>query len=140
DGQETELASHRGSYGDNNHEESICLDDGLYSFTFYDSYGDGFNGEFSLTLVPGETIIMRDNSQCLMLGGLGTGDYIGESVAIDGDAIVIGAYGDDDNGSNSGSAHVFVCSGEEWTRQVKLLAPDGAPFDYFGLSVAIYIR
>ncbi|EJK55234.1 hypothetical protein THAOC_25051, partial [Thalassiosira oceanica] len=62
DGQETELASHRGSNGDKNHEESICLEDGLYSFSFYDSYGDGFNGEYSLTLVPGERIIMRDNS------------------------------------------------------------------------------
>ncbi|EJK54106.1 hypothetical protein THAOC_26335, partial [Thalassiosira oceanica] len=62
DGQETELASHSGSTGDNNHEESICLDDGLYSFSFYDSFGDGFSGEYSLTLVPGETIIMRENS------------------------------------------------------------------------------
>ncbi|EJK76420.1 hypothetical protein THAOC_01817, partial [Thalassiosira oceanica] len=63
DGQETELTSHSGSTGDKNHEESICLDDGLYSFSFYDSYGDGFNGEYSLTLVPGEAIIMRDNSE-----------------------------------------------------------------------------
>ncbi|EJK44594.1 hypothetical protein THAOC_36855, partial [Thalassiosira oceanica] len=65
DGQETELASHSGSAGDKNHEESICLGDGLYSFSFYDSYGDGFNGEYSLTLVPGETIIKQDNSESL---------------------------------------------------------------------------
>ncbi|EJK68227.1 hypothetical protein THAOC_10614, partial [Thalassiosira oceanica] len=65
DGQETELASHSGSARDKNHEESICLEDGLYSFSFYDSYGDGFNGEYSLTLKPGETIIVQDNSESL---------------------------------------------------------------------------
>ncbi|EJK50166.1 hypothetical protein THAOC_30892 [Thalassiosira oceanica] len=62
EGQETELASyHSGSAGDKNYDESICLGDGLYHFSLYDSYGDGFNGEYSLKLMPGETIIMRDN-------------------------------------------------------------------------------
>ncbi|MBN2822340.1 MAG: FG-GAP repeat protein, partial [Coriobacteriia bacterium] len=40
-----------------------------------------------------------------------TNDYFGYSVAISGDTAVIGAYGDDDNGSNSGSAYVFTRSG-----------------------------
>ncbi|EJK48422.1 hypothetical protein THAOC_32778, partial [Thalassiosira oceanica] len=65
DGQETKLASHSGSYGDNDHEESICLGDGLYSFSFYDSFGDGFNGEYNLTLAPEKNIITRDNSVSL---------------------------------------------------------------------------
>ena len=34
-------------------------------------------------------------------------DYFGFSVAVDGSTIVAGAYQDDDNGSNSGSAYVF---------------------------------
>ncbi|EJK70710.1 hypothetical protein THAOC_07909, partial [Thalassiosira oceanica] len=59
-------------------------------------------------------------------------------VAIYEDTIVVGAGRDDDNGESSGSAHVFVRSGEEWTHQVKLLAPDGAVADWFGDSVAIY--
>ena len=67
------------------------------------------------------------------------GDEFGRSVAIVQDTIVVGAAGDDDdNGSKSGSAHVFVRSGEEWTHQAKLLAPDGAAQDQFGSSVAIY--
>jgi len=64
EGQENDLASvasHSGSYGDKTHEESICLDDGLYSFSFYDSYGDGFSGRYSLTLGRGNAIIERDN-------------------------------------------------------------------------------
>ena len=39
------------------------------------------------------------------------GDKFGGSVAIAGDWALIGAYGDDDNGSASGSAYVFVRSG-----------------------------
>ena len=60
--QETDLAHHHsGSSGDKTHEESFCLDDGLYSFSFYDSYGDGFTGRYSLYLVwTGETIIEGD--------------------------------------------------------------------------------
>ena len=34
-------------------------------------------------------------------------DYFGKFVAIDGDTIVIAAYGDDDDGSKSGSVYVF---------------------------------
>ncbi|EJK64614.1 hypothetical protein THAOC_14636, partial [Thalassiosira oceanica] len=41
----------------------------------------------------------------------------GGSVAIYEDTIVVGAYGDDDNGEDSGSAHVFVRSGETWTHE-----------------------
>ncbi|EJK52068.1 hypothetical protein THAOC_28702, partial [Thalassiosira oceanica] len=52
--------------------------------------------------------------------------------------MVVGAYGDDDNGDKSGSALVFVQGGEEWTHQAKLLAPDRAAGDWFGDSVAIY--
>ena len=38
------------------------------------------------------------------------GDYFGHSVSISGDNIVIGAYYDDDNGTNSGSAYLFTLS------------------------------
>ncbi|EJK55916.1 hypothetical protein THAOC_24292, partial [Thalassiosira oceanica] len=53
------------------------------------------------------------------------GGWFGNSVAIYGDTVVVGANGDDYYGNESGSAHVFVQSGEEWTHQAKLLAPDG---------------
>jgi hypothetical protein len=35
------------------------------------------------------------------------GDYFGQSVAIFDDIIMVGAYEDDDNGSNSGSAYIY---------------------------------
>ena len=44
----------------------------------------------------------------LMAGDGAALDYFGLSVSIDGDTVVIGAYGDDDDGSSSGSAYVFT--------------------------------
>ena len=37
-----------------------------------------------------------------------TGDSFGYSVAVDGDIAVIGAAGDDDKGSSSGAAYIFI--------------------------------
>ena len=64
-------------------------------------------------------------------------DYFGRAVAIDGDTILVAAYGDDDNGDRSGAAYIFTRDGATWTQQTKLLASDGAAGDRFGWSVAI---
>jgi hypothetical protein len=61
-------------------------------------------------------------------------DGFGRSVAISGETIVVGAAGDD---GNQGSAYVFVRSGGVWTLQQKLLNPEPAAGDLFGISVAI---
>lgn len=64
-------------------------------------------------------------------------DAFGQSVGISGDTIVVGAPGDDDNGSASGSAYVYVRQGDFWLPEAKLLAADGAGTDAFGRAVAI---
>ena len=68
-------------------------------------------------------------------------DQFGFSVAVSGNTVVVGAQGDDDNGSNSGSAYVFVEPGGRWagslTQDAKLTASDGVASDQFGLSVAV---
>ena len=63
------------------------------------------------------------------------GDWFGYSVAISGTTTIVGTYGGDDNGSQSGSAYLFdTTTGQQIT---KLLPDDGADADQFGLSVAI---
>jgi uncharacterized protein YkuJ len=62
------------------------------------------------------------------------GDRFGYSVAVGSGRIVVGAYFDDDNGSNSGSAYIFDLDG---TQIAKITASDGAADDYFGYSVAV---
>jgi hypothetical protein len=65
------------------------------------------------------------------------GDQFGYSVYLSGDAAIIGANCDDDNGFDSGSAYVFIRIGTTWTQQTKLLASDGATQDSFGGEVSI---
>ena len=52
------------------------------------------------------------------------GDGFGWSVAIDTAAAVVGAYGDDDNGSASGSAYLFDTT--TGTQIAKMLPSEGA--------------
>ena len=63
-------------------------------------------------------------------------DAFGQSIALSGDTVVIGAPHDDDKGNDSGSVYVFTRSGTTWSQQVKLTAADGAEGDVFGISIA----
>ena len=67
----------------------------------------------------------------------GVDDRFAYSVSISGDTAIVGAFEDDDNGSNSGSAYIFSRSGTVWTQQSKLTPDDGREFDIFGYSVAV---
>jgi hypothetical protein len=76
-------------------------------------------------------------------------DFFGDSVAVDGDTIVVGAPSEDSeatgiNGSQSnndaegsGAAYVFVRSGAAWSQQAYLKASNTGAGDGFGVSVAI---
>jgi hypothetical protein len=66
--------------------------------------------------------------------------YFGNSVATNGDLIVIGAFNDEDNGENSGSVYLFqrnTGGNDNWGQIKKLTATDGKAYDNFGYSVAI---
>ena len=64
-------------------------------------------------------------------------DNFGEGVALDGETALIGATGDDDNGSRSGSVYVFTHSAGVWKEQAKLTTSDGSRDDDLGRSVAL---
>lgn len=69
-------------------------------------------------------------------GGVGN-DRFGGSVAIDGDIVVVGAFGDT---SNTGAVYVFVKPGGGWTSKTedaKLTASDAATSDQLGGRVSI---
>ncbi len=63
------------------------------------------------------------------------GDNFGYSVAISGNVAIVGAWCDDDAGSNSGSAYLFNV--ETGNQIAKLTASDAALDDFFGWSVGI---
>lgn len=64
-------------------------------------------------------------------------DWFGWGVALEGDTAIVGAFQDDDNGENSGSAYVFEFDGTSWVETQKLLPSDGAEGDAFGRNVDI---
>jgi hypothetical protein len=103
----------------------------------------GANGEDELASGAGAAyVFVRSGTSWsqqvkLMAGDGAAGDYFGSSVAVDTDTALVGATGDDDKGSNAGSAYVFVRSATTWSQQAKLLADDGAAGDQFGTSVSL---
>ena len=64
-------------------------------------------------------------------------DHFGASVAIDGTTAVIGAFGSDNAGENSGAAYIFTSDGNNWTQQAKLTSDDAITEDLFGFCVSV---
>ncbi len=68
------------------------------------------------------------------------GDEFGNSVAVSGDTIAVGAPGEDggnEGARSSGAAYVFARSAGTWTQQAYLRAASGVEYDSFGWSVAV---
>ncbi|MCH8823130.1 MAG: FG-GAP repeat protein [Planctomycetes bacterium] len=62
-------------------------------------------------------------------------DKFGHSVAISGPTVIVGAWGNDENGERSGSTYLFDTT--TGLQIAKLLPDDSAEQDEFGVSVAI---
>ncbi len=95
---------------------------------------DDDNGDFSGSAYLFDTTTGRQIAKLLPKDGAAL-DFFGRSVAISGATAIVGAFDDDDNGSNSGSAYLFdTTTGQQIA---KLLPDDGAAGDRFGQSVGI---
>lgn len=74
----------------------------------------------------------------LDLDQLSDRDQFGYSIDIDEGRAIIGAWGDDDHGSNSGAAYILDQSRSgEWTLTQKITLPDGEAGDLFGWKVLL---
>jgi len=77
------------------------------------------------------------------------GDWLGHSVAVSGDTVVVGARGEDggstgvnadegdDGAAAAGAAYVFVRGGTGWSQQAYLKASNTDADDRFGFAVAV---
>jgi hypothetical protein len=66
------------------------------------------------------------------------GDRYGQSVWIDGDTVIVGAYLDDHSGFvDAGSAYIHQWDGTRWIQSQRLVAPDAGANERFGISVSI---
>ena len=53
------------------------------------------------------------------------GDNFGRSISVSDDLMIVGAWFDDEQGSNAGAAYIYKYDGEEWAESAKLMASDG---------------
>jgi hypothetical protein len=84
----------------------------------------------------------------LKASNTGANDYFGNSVAVSGDTVVVGAPYEDsgttgvnstpnESAADSGAAYVFLRSGTTWSQQAYLKASNTGANDYFGWSVSV---
>lgn len=74
----------------------------------------------------------------LVPGTAAAGDAIGQSVAIDGDVIVVGGMNVNCvAGADCGAAWVFRWDGLNWVEEQKLTAPDAFTGDWFGFAAGV---
>jgi len=97
--------------------------------------GDSENGPFS------GAVYLFDSASGLQTAKLTPDDgafnhSFGQSVALDNGIVAIGAWGDNPNGSGSGSAYLFDAA--TGIQIAKLIPEDGAAGDQFGNSIAIF--
>lgn len=77
--------------------------------------------------------------QAKLIGAdIGMFDQFGTAVAIHENTAIIGAYGKDENGIDTGAVYVFVRNGISWVQQAKLTHQGAVSGDLFGFSVAVY--
>ncbi|ACY13317.1 Integrin alpha beta-propellor repeat protein [Haliangium ochraceum DSM 14365] len=85
----------------------------------------------------------------LKASNTGAYDYFGISVAVSGDTLAVGAYGedsgatgvggdqDDNSAVDSGAVYVYRRTGTGWGQEAYLKASNTGAYDYFGISVAV---
>lgn len=93
------------------------------------SSGSAYVFDFDgVTWVQTDKLLPRDGSES---------HRFGNSVSLSGDRALIGAYRDDHNGPNSGSAYLFDYDGAIWVERAKLVPDDAGSFDEVGWTVSL---
>jgi hypothetical protein len=93
-------------------------------------YRKNSEGEWQLetTLVPSDRFFVTQHDQ-----------HFGESIAINGGVIAVGAPGADDPhvGKDTGAVYIFEFNGRTWVEKAKLASSQRKPGDEFGTSLAL---
>ena len=110
---------------------------------------DERGARYPLTIDPiAQQAYLKSDNNGAGVGTTQAGDLFGNSVAVSGDTVVVGANGEDssttgvnsipnESALSSGAAYVFVRSGTTWSQQAYLKASNTGASDSFGCSVAV---
>ena len=115
--------------------ESIAISNSVLAVGAPDADDNGqYSGNVEVFQFDGED---WDNGMKLTAADAQTHDHFGNSVAVDGNTVIVGAIGGKNYaGINTGSVYVHHVSGNTWT-QFEINPQDGQPHADFGSSVAI---
>ena len=107
-----------------------------------DDDNGGHSGSTYVYVRPDTGWVTTSETAKLTASDGASGDMFGVSVAISGNTIAVGTWGEDNsNGTDAGSAYIYVRPSAGWvttnTYSAKLTASDGQPEDYFGKDIAI---
>ncbi len=133
------LASDAASFDLFGHSVAVAGDTAVVGARLNDDNGSGSGSAYIFQRDAGG-IDNWGQVKKLLASDAATSDIFGVSVAVAGDTALVGAYLNDDNGRNSGSAYIFQRDEggvDNWGQVTKLLASDAAAFDLFGVSVAV---
>ena len=86
---------------------------------------------------PLEEAASDHSREIIHTGVINDCDFFEASVALDGNSLVVGAFGVDTQGGNAGAAYLFTRTGSTWSESQKLEASDAEFHDLFGNSVAL---
>jgi hypothetical protein len=100
----------------------------------------GFASAFVLAVLPCGTASAQceaTEDSAIVHSDTQIGDQLGNSVAIDGDVVVVGAPQEDEAANTAGAVYVFRANGGSWFQEQKLMAGDADSMDYLGTAVAV---
>jgi len=102
-------------------------------FILYREVDDSWKQQYAQTANPEQEI---EEQKTLVPLDAVSEDWFGQSVAIDGNTIVVGSDGSDNNASSSGSVYVFTRDVDHnWWLQSKVLPADPQANANFGIAV-----
>ena len=147
-------ASNTDAYDQFGHAVAISGNTIVVGANYESSAFPGISGDNSAPRAGAAYVFTRSGSNWsqqayLKASNTSAEDRFGESVAISGDRVVVGAWFEDssatgvngiqldDSSPQSGAAYVFTRSGSNWTQEAYLKAHNTGPDDLFGYSVAI---
>ena len=120
----------------NNLVAALSLTDGDHNVIVYANDSAGNLNSSTVYFTTDSELYIIEEAKLIADDGEAS-DWLGWSVSVDGDTAVVGAWGDDDKGSDAGAAYVFIRNGDSWVEQAKLTASDGVKYDNFGKSVSV---
>ncbi|ETR65780.1 MAG: hypothetical protein OMM_13724, partial [Candidatus Magnetoglobus multicellularis str. Araruama] len=94
-----------------------------------DSFGYTHTQSFFYEIMPSEQKVIASDGDA--------DDRFGVDISLSDNFAIIGAYYDDERGSNSGAAYIYTKDQSGWSESAKLSASDAEASDYFGYAVSI---